>query len=118
MTCNTIRTADLSTESIDRELILKACATVSVFLVSFIPEVISFGEPCGVAAGVAAVCVMIGGLMIVVSGTRLDAWWFACSSLSLGTDGVGGKPSIFFSVKKLNETIATPKTSVFYDHTS
>ena len=52
----------LSKASIESELLSKARTTARLFLMSLFGFVTSLGEPCGVAMGVAAVCVMIGGL--------------------------------------------------------
>ena len=87
--------------STDSELRFMLTDTVSLLL-SF--RVLSLGEPCGVAMGVpmgvAAVCVIIGGLSgpsTDVCCSRVLLCWVRLSSFVPVMDTGGGRASIFFS---------------------
>ena len=92
----------LSIESMDKELMSKALATDKLFFMSLLLFEASFGEPCGVAAGVAAVWVIIGGFKGPLSGkvTASGSGMFTFSSFV--TDTEGGRPNIFFSITTEN----------------
>ena len=94
---------NLSMESIDRLLMSKALTTAKLFF--RLPLDVSLGEPWGVAMGVAAVWVIIGGGL---RGPRAGGGWLTSftfpvlSSLVIETDG--GRPNICNSGKKRQNT--------------
>ncbi len=86
-------------ESMDIELRLKAWTTARLFFMSLLLLLASLGEPCGVAIGVAAVWVIIGGFKGPPGGPPwLSKDVFRFSSRVTETDG--GKPSMIFSAKR------------------
>ncbi len=80
----------------DKELRSNALATERLFLISLLLLDVSFGDPWGVAAGVAAVWVIIGG---GITGPQSYGGSTGIVLSSFVTDNVGGSPNIFFSVK-------------------
>lgn len=88
-------------ESIDMLLMLKARATARLFFRSLLALDASFGDPCGVAMGVAAVWVIIGGGLRgpIAGGCETSFTLPVLSSLVMDTEG--GRPSIFFSVEDM-----------------